>query len=441
MSVLANIKKPCFSLSDFFRKVTSEGVRTKLLYTLMILFVYRLGCNISMPFVNTDALQAMFGQTSILDYYNLVSGGALSECAVFALGVSAYISASIIIQLLTVAIPKLEAMTKDVSGKKKLDKITQYVGCGLGIVTAFGYFLIMLRYGAMEYVSGAPLVLEAITTVAVLTAGAQIVIWMGWKIDEKGIGNGISMIIFAGIISRWNIVINMVSDIIYRGQNDSWVNYLLIPAAVIFILLATFYVVHINNAERHIAVQYSAKSGTASSYAKRASYLPLKLIMSGVMPIIFASTICSIPSLALLFIDPVKQATAYSVLMSWNNGNLLYILVYIALIFFFNRFYISITFDAVTMANNLRMSGGSISGIRPGKPTAEYLDKNCKMLATSGSFALSVVACVPIVAALITGMSLQFGGTTLLIIVGVALDLVHSIDSDLAIRNRKGFLD
>lgn len=441
MSVLANIKKPCFSLSDFFRKVTSEGVRTKLLYTIMILFVYRLGCNVSMPFVNTEALQAMFGQTSLIDYYNLVSGGALSECAVFALGVSAYISASIIVQLLTVTIPKFEEMTKDVSGKKKLDKITQYVGCGLGVVTAFGYFLVMLRYGAMEYTSGASLVLEAITTVAVLTAGAQIVIWMGWKIDEKGIGNGISLIIFAGIISRWNVVIDMVSDIIYRGQNDGWINYLMIPAAVIFVLLATMYVVHINNAEKRIAVQYSVKSGSTNSYSKQASYLPLKLIMSGVMPIIFASTICSIPSLALLFIDPADHATVYSALASWNNGNLLYIIVYIALIFFFNRFYISITFDAVTMANNLRMSGGSISGIRPGKSTAEFLDKNCKALATSGSFALSVVACVPVVAALITGMSLQFGGTTLLIIVGVALDLVHSIDSDLTIRNRKGFLD
>lgn len=382
----------------------------------------------------------MFGQTTILDYYNLVSGGALSECAVFALGVSAYISASIIVQLLTIAIPRLEEMSKDVSGKKKLDKITQYVGCGLGAVTALGYFLIMLRYGAMEYTSGFPLFLEALTTVAMLTAGAQVVIWMGWKIDEKGIGNGISLIIFAGIISRWNTAIALVSEILSRGRDDGWWNYLLLPLALLFILAATLYVVHINDAEKRVPVQYSAKSG-ANSFAKRASYLPLKLIMSGVMPIIFASTICSIPSIFLLFVDPLKQTNVYNALASWNSGNALYIIVYIALIFFFNRFYISITFDPTSMANNLRMSGGNIPGIRPGKPTADFLDRSCKSLANSGSFALSVVACLPIIAAYFTGMALQFGGTSLLIIVGVALDLVHSIDSDLAVHNRKGFLD
>lgn len=430
-----------FNIRAFFEKLMSKSVLDKIFVTLFILFVYRLGCNLSIPFVNAEAMQAMFGQTSVLDYYNLVSGGALAQCAVFALGVSAYISASIIIQLLCVAIPRLEELTKDVSGKKKINKITQYVGCGLGAVTAFGYFLAMVRYGAMKYTSGFPFFVQAVTVIAILTAGAQIVIWLGWKIDEKGIGNGISLIIFSGIISRWDSVISLITTIVQRGQESGWWNYLMIPAAILFVVAATWYVVHTNNAERRIAVQYSSKSGAANSFAKRASYIPLKLIMSGVMPIIFASTICSFPSLITMFIDFNKRPSLFLVLASWNSSNWLYVLTYIVLIFCFNRFYISITFDPDSMSNNLRMSGGSIPGIRPGKPTAQYLDRNCKALATSGSFVLSVVACLPIVAGLVTGLDIQFGGTSLLIIVGVALDVVHAIDSDLAVHHRKGFLD
>lgn len=223
-----NIKNPAkkpklkksYSNSTIFQKLMVDDVRNKILFTILCLLIYRLGCGITIPFVNTAALQTMFGSTSVLDYYNLVSGGALSQCAVFAIGVSAYINASIIIQLLTVAIPKLEEISKDIGGQKQINKITQYVGCGLAAVTAIGYFFIMKNYGAMKYTSGISQVVEAITVIAILTAGSQIVIWLGWLIDEKGIGNGISLIIFTGIISRWDAVISLFQNSIAMGKEN-----------------------------------------------------------------------------------------------------------------------------------------------------------------------------------------------------------------------------
>ena len=432
--------KKSYSNSNIFQKLMVDDVRSKILFTVLCLLVYRLGCGVTIPFVNTTALTAMFGSTSVLDYYNLVSGGALSQCAVFAIGVSAYINASIIIQLLTVAIPKLEEISKDIGGQKQINKITQYVGCGLAVITAVGYFFVMKNYGAMKYTSGISQVVEAITVIALLTAGSQIVIWLGWLIDEKGIGNGISLIIFTGIISRWDAIISLFKNSIAMAQEKGWWYYLMIPGVILFALAATFYVVFASDAERRVPVQYAGKTIGSKSSAGQSSYIPLKLIMSGVMPIIFSSTICSLPSLITMFMDYNKPPKLYLALASWNSRNWVYDVVYIALIFAFNLFYIDITFDPIEMANNLRKNGGSIPGIRPGRTTSDYLRKACHSLAGSGAFVLSVIACVPILATAVTGLNMHFGGTSLLIVTGVALEVIDSLNSQLVVRHHKGFL-
>lgn len=432
--------KKSYSNSNIFQKLMVDDVRSKILFTVLCLLVYRLGCGVTIPFVNTTALTAMFGSTSVLDYYNLVSGGALSQCAVFAIGVSAYINASIIIQLLTVAIPKLEEISKDIGGQKQINKITQYVGYGLAVITAVGYFFVMKNYGAMKYTSGISQVVEAITVIALLTAGSQIVIWLGWLIDEKGIGNGISLIIFTGIISRWDAIISLFKNSIAMAQDKGWWYYLMIPGVILFVLAATFYVVFASDAERRVPVQYAGKTIGSKSSAGQSSYIPLKLIMSGVMPIIFSSTICSLPSLITMFMDYNKHPKLYLALASWNSRNWVYDVMYIALIFAFNLFYIDITFDPIEMANNLRKNGGSIPGIRPGRTTSDYLRKACHSLAGSGAFVLSVIACVPILATAVTGLNMHFGGTSLLIVTGVALEVIDSLNSQLVVRHHKGFL-
>lgn len=432
--------KKSYSNSNIFQKLMVDDVRSKILFTVLCLLIYRLGCGVTIPFVNTTALTAMFGSTSVLDYYNLVSGGALSQCAVFAIGVSAYINASIIIQLLTMAIPKLEEISKDIGGQKQINKITQYVGCGLAVITAVGYFFVMKNYGAMKYTSGISQVVEAITVIALLTAGSQIVIWLGWLIDENGIGNGISLIIFTGIISRWDAIISLFKNSIAMAQDKGWWYYLMIPGVILFVLAATFYVVFASDAERRVPVQYAGKTIGSKSSAGQSSYIPLKLIMSGVMPIIFSSTICSLPSLITMFMDYNKHPKLYLALASWNSRNWVYDVVYIALIFAFNLFYIDITFDPIEMANNLRKNGGSIPGIRPGRTTSDYLRKACHSLAGSGAFVLSVIACVPILATAVTGLNMHFGGTSLLIVTGVALEVIDSLNSQLVVRHHKGFL-
>lgn len=432
--------KKSYSNSNIFQKLMVDDVRSKILFTVLCLLIYRLGCGVTIPFVNTTALTAMFGSTSVLDYYNLVSGGALSQCAVFAIGVSAYINASIIIQLLTVAITKLEEISKDIGGQKQINKITQYVGCGLAAITAVGYFFVMKNYGAMKYTSGISQVVEAITVVALLTAGSQIVIWLGWLIDEKGVGNGISLIIFTGIISRWDAIISLFKNSIAMAQDKGWWYYLMIPGVILFVLAAIFYVVFASDAERRVPVQYAGKTIGSKSSAGQSSYIPLKLIMSGVMPIIFSSTICSLPSLITMFMDYNKHPKLYLALASWNSRNWVYDVVYIALIFAFNLFYIDITFDPIEMANNLRKNGGSIPGIRPGRTTSDYLRKACHSLAGSGAFVLSVIACVPILATAVTGLNMHFGGTSLLIVTGVALEVIDSLNSQLVVRHHKGFL-
>ena len=445
-----NIKNPAkkpklkksYSNSTIFQKLMVDDVRNKILFTILCLLIYRLGCGITIPFVNTAALQTMFGSTSVLDYYNLVSGGALSQCAVFAIGVSAYINASIIIQLLTVAIPKLEEISKDIGGQKQINKITQYVGCGLAAVTAIGYFFIMKNYGAMKYTSGISQVVEAITVIAILTAGSQIVIWLGWLIDEKGFGNGISLILFAGIVARIPTLITRLITYIQLGEFYPQY-YVWVPLVVILFIAMIAFIVLMNGAERRIPVQYAKRIVGRKQYGGQNTYMPIKVNMSGVLPIIFAQSIAMIiPTVAAFLPAPEKGTFGYALVNAVDSKSVLYMIVYFLMIIAFSYFYATIQFNPVEISNNLKKNGGFIPGFRPGKPTADFIKKVLNKVTLFGAIYLGVVAILPLLIGKIVNVSsLSIGGTSVIIVVGVALETVQALESQMLMRQYKGFLE
>lgn len=414
------------------------NLRTKLLYTALFLFLFRVGCALPVPFVRSEMISAMFDSGNLFSYLNMISGGALSQCAVFALGVSPYINASIVVQLLVVAIPALDSMKRD--DPKKLQKVTSYVTLGFSFVMAIGYFAILRSYGALSYSTGFAGVLSAFAIIAMFMAGSQMVVWLGWQIDDYGIGNGISLIIFTGIISRWNTITYALEALVYYAQENGWFYVIFICLIPVLVLAGIYLVVKATNAEKRIPVQYAKTMRGNSTVGGGASYIPIKLVMSGVMPIIFASTMLSIPSTIAAFIDPAKHPSMYQALAGFNSGSWLYCVIYIALIFAFNYFYIEIQFDGVQIANNLRKNGGAIPGIRPGKSTSEYLTKAANSVALMGAIVLAIVAATPIILGNITGLAIQLGGTSLLIVCGVALEEMAVVNSFMTATNHKGFL-
>lgn len=433
--------KKSYSNSNIFQKLMVDDVRSKILFTVLCLLIYRLGCGVTIPFVNTTALTAMFGSTSVLDYYNLVSGGALSQCAVFAIGVSAYINASIIIQLLTVAIPKLEEISKDIGGQKQINKITQYVGCGLAAITAIGYFFIMKNYGAMKYTSGISQVVEAITVIALLTAGSQIVIWLGWLIDEKGIGNGISLILFAGIVARIPTLITRLITYIQLGEFYPQY-YVWVPLVVILFIAMIAFIVLMNGAERRIPVQYAKRIVGRKQYGGQNTYMPIKVNMSGVLPIIFASTFLAIPGTIVGFVDPnAEGGFAKFISNVFSTNSIWYAILYFILIILFNYFYIAIQYNPIEMANNIRKNNGAIPGIRPGKPTSDFISRIISKTTLTGALMLAVIAILPIILGAVANMNISMGGTSIIIVVGVALDTARSLESQMMMRHYKGFLE
>lgn len=415
-------------------------LRKKSLITIGVLLLFRVGCNLSVPFINSSLLSSMFSSGTVLTYLNMISGGALSECAVFALGVTPYINASIIIQLLTVAIPRLEEIKKDSNGTEQIEKITRYTAVGLAAIMSLGYYFVIRNYGALKYTSGASGIFAAVVIIAVFVAGSQFTLWLGHQIDDCGLGNGVSLIIFAGIVSRWSSVYTAAMTVIANIQAGNWNYGIMGVALVLALLFMVFFVVYVSEAERRIQINYASRIIGRKSYGGTGSYIPLKLIMSGVMPIIFASTILAVPQTIVLFINYSKHPTLYSVLAEFNSSNIIYCIVYAVLIFAFNFFYISIQYDPVEMANNLRKNAGTIPGIRPGKPTSDYLSGAMNQLAKTGSFALMVIAMAPIITGNVTGLSIQLGGTSLLIVVGVATELMTTMDSYVVTRHHKGFL-
>ena len=421
-----------------------EDLRKRLLYTLVILVIFRLGCAIPVPGITPDALSSMFTTGSMLTYLNMMSGGALSECTLFALGVQPYINATIIIQLLTVAIPYLENLSKEgEDGRRKLTRISNITGAVIALMLSIGYYFIIRRMGALKYTEGFSGVFSAIVIVLAFTAGAQFVTWLGNQIDSKGIGNGLSLLIFSGIVARWSSLYGSVQNMITRAQAGESFFYILMPLLLVLAVVAVVFVVILTNAERRIPVQYAKRVVGRKMYGGQASYIPIKVNMSGVMPIIFASTLCSLPSLIFSFIhvDPVAHPIWYGFFTAFNYNSWLYFVVYLLLIVAFNFFYVTIQYNPIDIANQLRKNNGTIPGIRPGKPTSDFITKTLSKITMIGAIFLAIVAGLPMVLGNLTGVSIQLGGTSLLIVVGVALDTGRSLEGYMTARHHKGFLE
>ncbi|MBE5038084.1 preprotein translocase subunit SecY [Subdoligranulum sp. DSM 109015] len=419
-----------------------DDLRKRLLFTLLILVLFRLGSAIPVPNITADALDSMFEVGSMLNYLNMMSGGNLSNCTIFALGVQPYINATIIVQLLTVAIPYLENLAKEgEQGRRKLNRINNYVGAGIALVLSIGYYFVIRRMGALKYTDGFSGIFSAIVIVLCFTAGAQLVTWMGNQIDQKGIGNGISLLIFAGIVSRWSDVLASVQSMLTLAASGQSQYYIYLPVIVILALVAVVFVVILTNAERRIPVQYAKRVVGRKMYGGQNSYIPIKVNMSGVMPIIFASTLCGIPSLIGGFLPLEEGSFWYVFFHTFNYTSWVYIVVYLLLIIAFNYFYVAIQYNPVDIANQLRKNNGTIPGIRPGKPTSDFIVKTLNKITLIGALFLAIVAVLPIVLGNVTGVSIQLGGTSLLIVVGVALDTGRSLEGYMTSRHHKGFLE
>ena len=411
-------------------------LRKKLIFTLFILLIYRAGNVIPVPYIDTVTLSNYFDSvlsSTILGLYNAMSGSAFSRATIFALSIQPYINSSIIIQLLTIAIPALERMAKEEGeeGQKKIAKITRYTTVGLGLLMGWAYYQMLVNYSA----SGFSIVtkqgfLPAVVIILSFTAGSAFVMWLGEQITEFGIGNGISMILFANIVSG---LPRMVGNLIAM----SWWQILIVLVGMIALIL---FIIFINDAERRIPIQYAKRVVGRKVYGGQNTNLPIKVSMAGVMPIIFAQSICSLPATVCAFTGHTSGWWYENV---WSSSSWTYAVIYFLMIFFFSWFYSTIQYDPVEIANNLKKNGGFIPGFRPGKPTADFIHKVINKILVFGAVYLGVVALLPIVAGnLMAGVrNLAIGGTSIIIIVGVALETVKALEAQMLMRHYKGFLD
>jgi len=405
-------------------------LRKKLMFTLMILLIYRVGAAIPVPFVDTQMMSTFFDASlsdTILGLYNAMSGSAFAQASVLALGIQPYINASIIIQLLTVAIPALERMSKEggEEGKKKIERITRYTTVGLGLLLGYAYYTMISSYGILTQTG----FWTGVVVVLAFTAGSSMVMWMGEQITEFGIGNGISMILFANIIAGLPTTLGGVVDMGWWG---------LLVAAVLLALIV--FVVFINDAERRIPIQYAKRVVGRKVYGGQNTNLPIKVAMSGVMPVIFAQSIASIPATICTFIGKTSGWWYENV---FSSDSWIYAVIYFLLIFFFSWFYSTIQYDPTEISNNLKKNGGFIPGFRPGKPTADFIKKVIGKILVFGALYLSVVALMPIIGGIVTDQikGLAIGGTSIIIVVGVALETVKALEAQMLMRHYKGFLD
>lgn len=430
-------------------------LRKKILFTLLVIIVFRIGANMPAPFLNMEALAGLMGfvtdssSANAFAYLNTLSGGAFAQATLFAMSVTPYINSSIIMQLLTVAIPPLERMAKEgEEGRKKIGAITRYVAVVLGLVQGLAYYL-YLRGSSYEgtpivtYTEGAAGVFTAIVIVLVFTAGTAMMMWLGEQINQKGIGNGISILLFAGIVARLPDTVNILVKALGAAWEspDSFGQYYFFVSLFVIIFLAIIWViVFMNDAERRIPVQYAKRVVGRKMYGGQSTHLPIKVNMSGVMPIIFASSILTIPSTIQLFVTPTGFWK--TVLDALSTTGWVYALIYFLLILMFAYFYVAIQYNPIEMANNLRQNNGTIPGIRPGKPTSDYIQKILSKITLIGALFLAVIALLPIAFSAFTGMhNLMMGGTSVIILVGVALDTMKQMESQMMMRHYKGFLD
>ena len=423
-------------------------LRKKLLYTLLIIIVFRFGSVIPAPFLDASALSdlmASAGENSALGYINMLTGGAFSYASLFAMGITPYINSSIIMQLLTIAIPPLERLAKEgEEGRKKIATITRYVTVILGLIQGVAYYFYLRSQGIVEYTDGFAGVFVAFVIVLTFTAGTALIMWMGEQINDKGIGNGISIILFAGIVARLPVTFGTVWQYMQLGMESASTagQYLVLaPLFVVLFLVVIWVIVFMNEAERRIPVQYAKKVVGRKMYGGQSTFLPVKVAMSGVMPVIFASAILSIPQFIQFFWNP-SEGFGRALLDAFSSSGWLYVVLYFFLILMFAYFYMSIQYNPLEMANNLRQNNGTIPGIRPGKPTADFIAKILSKVTLIGALFLAFVALVPIIYTNVTGMyGLSMGGTSIIIIVGVALETVKQLESQMMLRHYKGFLD
>ena len=411
-------------------------LRKKIIFTLFILLIYRVGNVIPVPYINTATLAQYFDSVlsnTILGLYNAMSGSAFSRATIFALSIQPYINASIIIQLLTIAIPALERMAKEEGeeGQKKIARITRYTTVGLGLLMGWAYYQMLVNYAS----SGFNIITEqgfvpALVIILTFTAGSAFVMWLGEQITEFGIGNGISMILFANIISGIPGMIGTLFSMIW------WQIAIVLVGMVALIL----FIIFINDAERRIPIQYAKRVVGRKVYGGQNTNLPIKVSMSGVMPIIFAQSICSLPA-TICAITGKTSGWWYNNV--WSSSSWFYAVMYFLMIFFFSWFYSTIQYDPVEIANNLNKNGGFIPGFRPGRPTANFIQKVINKIVVFGAVYLGIVALLPIVAGnLMSGVrNLAIGGTSVIIVVGVALETVKALEAQMLMRHYKGFLD
>ena len=411
-------------------------LRKKVIFTLFILLIYRVGNVIPVPFIDVATLRSYFDQTlsnTILGLYNAMSGSAFSRATVFALGIQPYINASIIIQLLTIAIPALERLAKDEGedGKKKIARITRYSTVALGLLMGWAYYMMLRNYSSASFtIIEETGFLPALVIILAFTAGSALVMWLGEQITEFGTGNGISMILFANIVSG-------LPSMLYNLVQMAWWKIVIVLVGMVALIL---FIVFINDAERRIPIQYAKRVVGRKVYGGQNTNLPIKVSMSGVMPVIFAQSICSLPATICAFTG-TNSGWAYKYL--WSNNSAFYAVVYFLMIFFFSWFYSTIQYDPMEISNNLMKNGGFIPGFRPGKPTATFIQKVINKIVVFGAVYLGIVAMLPIIAGdLMSGFnSLAIGGTSVIIVVGVALETVQALEAQMLMRHYKGFLD
>lgn len=421
-------------------------LRKKILFTLLIIIVFRIGSVIPVPFLNIEALQsAMSNLTnngSMFAYLDTLSGGAFSNATLFAMGVTPYINSSIIIQLLTVAIPALERMAKEgEEGRKKIATITRYVTVGLGLIQGIAYFLFLKNSGVLDYTEGFDFIFSAVVIVLVFTAGTALMMWLGEQINQFGIGNGISILLFAGIVARFPLIITQLVNFFNMALNGSTQYFVLVPLFVVIFLAVMWVITFMQDAERRIPIQYAKRVVGRKMYGGQSSHLPIKVSLGGVLPIIFASSILSIPTTIKLFF-PNITGFWNDFIMLFDQSSWVYAILYFILIILFAYFYTSIQYNPIEMSNNLRQNNGTIPGIRPGKPTTDFIAKILSRITLIGALFLAVIALIPIIYSNLTGMSsMSLGGTSIIIVVGVCLETIKQMESQMMMRHYKGFLD
>jgi preprotein translocase subunit SecY len=442
----------------FFNAWKIADLRRKILFTIFIILIFRLGSHIFVPFVTPNAMAGMLGgDGTLMQYFDAITGGALGKGTLFAMSITPYINASIITQLLTVAIPALERMQKEgEEGQKKINKIVKSLALGIGVFQATAFYFALVNMEAVTHIGGFSGALAMITIIGCFAAGASLIIWLGEQITDRGIGNGISMILFAGIISR---VPEEIIGLFRQMTAGSWQGAIFVPLILAIYVLMIGFVVLMTNAERRIPVQYAKKQVGRKMFGGQSSHIPIKVAMSGVMPIIFAMSIMSLPQTILHFFGINPQSVADRVaagegpgfwgrfLEVFNSTSWIYAFFYFLLIIGFNYFYVAVQYNPVEIANNLKKNNGAIPGYRPGKPTAEFIHNSLSKITFIGAIFLGIVAVFPIAFSNIThyaGMRIQglsLGGTTVLIVVGVVLETMRTLESQMMMRHHKGFLE